>query len=315
MMTDVPLSPSSPSFSVTDWMARRRLTIVNPIAYAFLSPSRLKGEEKKEKERIVTNNRIVQVILADTNLPLIAILDFLSCVNMNLEILSSPPPKPSLSKPAAPPEVMTSKDCGHHDDKQQLVKRILIAIFGLLIVFAIVVFLVWAILHPAKPRFILQDVTIYTMNFTAPNYLSSNIQITLASRNPNDRIGIYYQKLDIFASYRNQQITLPTLLPRTYQGHHDVTIWSPILYGNDVPVAPFLEVGLNQDMNAGLVLLNIMVFGQLKWKVATWISGQYQIYANCPAFISFSDGTKNIQVGPAMKYQLLQTCSVDVSLN
>ncbi|XP_021278675.1 NDR1/HIN1-like protein 12 [Herrania umbratica] len=210
---------------------------------------------------------------------------------------------------------MTAKDCGHHDGKKQLVKRIVIAIVGFLIVFAIVVFLAWAILHPAKPRFILQDVTIYTFNLTAPNFLTSDMQITLSSRNPNDRIGIYYQKLDMYSSYRNQQITLPTLLPRTYQGHQDVTIWSPFLYGNAVPVAPFLEAGLSQDMNAGLVLLNIKVFGQLKWKVGTWISGRYQINANCPAYISFTDRTKAIQVGSAMKYQLVQICSVDVSLN
>ncbi|XP_022753739.1 NDR1/HIN1-like protein 1 [Durio zibethinus] len=210
---------------------------------------------------------------------------------------------------------MTGKEYRQHDDDDQLVKRILMAIFGLLIVFAIVVFLVWAFLHPAKPRFILQDVTIYAFNLTAPNLLTSNMQITLSSRNPNDRIGIYYLKLDMFASYRNQQITLPTPLPRTYQGHQDVTIWSPILYGNSVPVVPFLETGLSQDMNAGLVLLNIKVFGQLKWKVGTWISGRYQISANCPAYISFSDRTKAIQVGLAMKYQLAQTCTLDVSLD
>ncbi|XP_022756671.1 NDR1/HIN1-like protein 1 [Durio zibethinus] len=209
---------------------------------------------------------------------------------------------------------MTCKHCDQ-DDKQEFVKRLLIAIFGLLIVIAIVIFLVWAILHPAKPCFTLQDVTIYAFNLTAPNLLMSDMQITLSSRNPNDRVGIYYQRLDIFASYRDQQITLQTLLPRTYQGHQDVTIWSPILYGNAVPMAPILEEGLSQDMNAGLLLLNIKVFGQLKWKVGTWISGLYQINANCPVYISFSDHIEDIQVGPAMKYQLLQTCSVDVSPN
>ncbi|MBA0650607.1 hypothetical protein Goklo_018003 [Gossypium klotzschianum] len=205
-------------------------------------------------------------------------------------------------------------DCGRHDDKQQLAKRVAVAIFGFLIVFAIVVFLVWAILHPIQPHFILQDVTIYAFNLTAPNYLTSNMQITLVSRNPNERIGIYYHKLDVLASYRNQQITLPTLIPRTYQGHQDVTVWSPLLYGNAVPVAPFLEVGLNQDMNAGMVLLNVKAFGQLKWKVGTWISGRYQININCPVYISFTGPTKAIQVGVAMKYQLVQSCSVDISL-
>ncbi|KAK8513358.1 hypothetical protein V6N13_002103 [Hibiscus sabdariffa] len=210
---------------------------------------------------------------------------------------------------------MTAKECGHHDSDEQRAKRITVAIVGFLVVLGIVVFLVWAILHPDKPRFTLQDVTIYAFNLTAPNLLTSNMQITLSSHNPNDKIGIYYQKLDVFASYQNQQITLPTLLPRTYQGHLDATVWSPILYGNAVPVAPFLEQGLSQDLNTGMVLLNIKVYGQLKWRVGTWISGRYQINANCPAYIAFSDRTKGIQVGPAMKYQLVQTCTVDVSLN
>ncbi|MBA0558045.1 hypothetical protein Golob_015082 [Gossypium lobatum] len=224
-------------------------------------------------------------------------------------------PQEQLSSAAAgvPPETMAD-DCGRHDDKQQLAKRVAVAIFGFLIVFAIVVFLVWAILHPTQPHFILQDVTIYAFNLTAPNYLTSNMQITLVSRNPNERIGIYYHKIDVLASYRNQQITLPTLIPRTYQGHRDVTVWSPLLYGNAVPVAPFLEVGLNQDMNAGMVLLNVKAFGQLKWKVGTWISGRYQININCPVYISFTGPTKAIQVGVAMKYQLVQSCSVDISL-
>ncbi|XVF46989.1 hypothetical protein PTKIN_Ptkin03bG0073100 [Pterospermum kingtungense] len=208
-----------------------------------------------------------------------------------------------------------SKDCGRHDEKKQLVKRIFIAIFGLLVVLGIVVLLVWAILHPAKPRFILQDVSIYAFNLTPPNYLTINMQVTVASRNPNDRIGISYQKLDIFATYRNQMITLPTLLPRTYQGHQDVTVWSPFLYCNAVPVASFLEAGLSQDMDAGLVLMHIKVSGHLKWKVGNWVSGWYQINVNCPAYISFSDRSKSIQVGAARKYQLVQTCSVEISLN
>ncbi|MBA0848032.1 hypothetical protein Goshw_027161 [Gossypium schwendimanii] len=210
---------------------------------------------------------------------------------------------------------MTEEYCSHHQDGNQLVKRIAIAIVGLLIVCAIVVLLVWAILHPSKPRFLLQDVTIYAFNLsTAPHLLTSNLQITLAARNPNSRIGISYRKLDIFASYRNQQITLPTLLPPTYQGHRDFTIWSPFLYGNDVPVAPFLQAGLSADMNGGLVMLDIKVFGHVKWKVGSWISRRYQINVHCPAYISFSDRIKGFQVGSAMKYQLLQTCGVDISL-
>ncbi|KAE8711452.1 protein YLS9-like isoform X1 [Hibiscus syriacus] len=209
---------------------------------------------------------------------------------------------------------MTAEYCSHHNNGNQLMKGVSIAIVGFLILSGIVILLVWAILHPSKPSFLLQDVTIYGFNLTAPNLLTSNLQITLASRNPNKRIGIYYQKLDVFGSYHNQKITLPTLLPRTYQGHRDITIWSPVLYGDAVPVAPFLEAALTGDMNGGgLVMLDIKVFGKVKWKVGSWISGRYQINVHCPAYISFTERIMGFQVGSSMNYHLLQTCKVDIS--
>lgn len=214
-----------------------------------------------------------------------------------------------------PAMTAATKNCGDHDDVNKK-RRKLIAVIGLIvIVFALVVFLVWVIIHPSKPRFVLQDVTVFAFNLSlAPNSLTSNIQLTLSARNPNNKIGIYYQKLDVFASYRNQQITLPTMLQRTYQDHPDDTTWSPFLYGNAIPVAPFLEERLSQDLNAGMVLLEVKVFGKLRWKVGSWISGRYQINAHCPAYISFGDRSKGIQVDSAIKYQLVQACSVDTFL-
>nr|GMD61605.1 protein YLS9-like [Ipomoea batatas] len=139
-------------------------------------------------------------------------------------------------------------------------------------------------------------------------------RVTLASRNPNERIGIYYDRLDVYATYRGQQITLPTLLPVSYQGHKDVTIWSPFLNGNAVPVAPYLGVEISQDQNAGRVLINIRVDGRIRWKVGTFISGRYRLDANCPAYLSFGENysPNSILVGSTAKYQLVQNCHVDV---
>jgi len=64
---------------------------------------------------------------------------------------------------------------------------------------------------------------------------------------PNEQIGIYYHKLDVYTSYRNQQISLGTVLPATYQGHKDVTVWSPFLYATTIPMSPFVLDFLRQD--------------------------------------------------------------------
>ena len=232
-----------------------------------------------------------------------------------------PPLKvPSFPKPPLPPPVkaaMSSKDCGHHDHDKARLHLILsiIAVFIALVLF--VVFLVWIILLPTKPRFVLQDATVYAFNVstTEPSTLSTSMQITVASKNRMGKVGIYYQKLDVYATYRSQQVTLPTLLPSTYQDHNEIAVWSPFLYGDMIPLSPELMMPLEQDQNVGAVLLNIRLNGCVKWKVGTWISGKYDLNVNCPAYIKFGGSNPNggITVGPVMKFEsVVQGCSVDV---
>ncbi|XP_040993368.1 NDR1/HIN1-like protein 1 [Juglans microcarpa x Juglans regia] len=214
---------------------------------------------------------------------------------------------------------MSAKHCGHHrghhhDERYKLNRRILCGIIVFIVLVLFVIFLVWAILHPTKPRFILQDATVYAFNVsTSPPFtISTSMQVTVSSRNRMDRVGIYYQKLDIYATYRSQQVTLQTLLPPTYQGHKEVSVWSPFLYGNSVPMWPRLMGALQQDQNIGSVLFKIKIDGTIKWKVGTWFSGRYHLHVNCPAYIKFGDRNNGFPVGPVMKFQLVQGCNVDV---
>ncbi|KAL2507419.1 Late embryogenesis abundant (LEA) hydroxyproline-rich glycoprotein family [Forsythia ovata] len=209
---------------------------------------------------------------------------------------------------------MSAKDCGHHhhEDRKRLYHRFLSVLLAFIVLILFIILLVWLILRPTKPHFILQDATVYAFNVSSPNTLTSNIQVTISSRNPNDKIGIYYDKIDVYASYHGQQITLPTLLPSTYQGHKDITVWSPFLYGSSIPIAPFLTVALNQDQIAGTVLIYIRVDGRIRWKVGTFITGRYHLNVNCPAYINFGNRNRAIAVGSAIKYQLVMDCNVDV---
>ncbi|KAL3616057.1 NDR1/HIN1-like protein 1 [Castilleja foliolosa] len=212
---------------------------------------------------------------------------------------------------------MTEKECGHHDDddRRKFHRRLVAALLIFIALVLFIILLTYLILRPTKPHFILQDATVYAFNLsTAGNLLTTNFQITLSARNPNDRIGIYYDRVDVYAAYHGQQITVPTLLPATYQGHKDVTVWSPFISGMEVPVAPYTGASLNEDEIAGNVMVNIRVDGRIRWRVGTFISGKYHLFVNCPAYINY--GSRN-NAGPAVgaagvKYQLIMDCHVDV---
>lgn len=110
----------------------------------------------------------------------------------------------------------------------------------MLFMLLLTILLTWAVLQPHKPRFVLQDTTLYAFNVSSnPNLLTSTFQVTVSSHNRNTRMGIYYDKLNIYATYRDQQITLRTRLPKAYEGHKDVDVWSPFIYGNQVVLLYF----------------------------------------------------------------------------
>ncbi|RDX90754.1 NDR1/HIN1-like protein 1, partial [Mucuna pruriens] len=216
--------------------------------------------------------------------------------------------------------------CNHHDkERRHLLQLILAGIVGFIFLILLIIFLIWLILRPTKPRFVLQDATVYTFNLSStgftpspmaptPSTLTLTMQVTLSAFNPNNRIGIYYTKLDAYASYRGQQVSLATALPPTYQGHRDSAVWSPFLYGAYVPLSPYVMNILQQDKTSGSVLVNVKLNGRVKWKVGTWISGRYHIDINCPAYIRLA-GDRDDAIGvavPAVKLQLFKSCIVDV---
>jgi hypothetical protein len=112
-------------------------------------------------------------------------------------------------------------------------------------------------------------------------------QVTIASRNPNDRVGVYYKTLDAFTTYRDEPVTVAVALPSIYQGHKDSTVWSPVMSGGPVSVSSqYVVDAMRQDIAAGYVLLHVKLEGRVKWKVGSWVSGGYHIYVNCPALLA-----------------------------
>ncbi|KAK1322760.1 hypothetical protein QJS10_CPA02g01054 [Acorus calamus] len=211
---------------------------------------------------------------------------------------------------------MTIYDCKKHGQcrcrRKRLCLRFLKAIIAFILLVLLIILIVWLVLRPTKPKFYLSDATVISFNLTSTSsptcLLSSSIQVSITSRNPNDRIGVRYDKLDVFATYRYQQITLSTALPPTYQGHNDITTWSPFVYGPSVPLPPYLSNALVQDENAGALMIHVKIDGRLRWKVGTWTSGHYHIHVRCPAILSVNGGWSSV------RFMRVTTCNVDIDI-
>ncbi|CAH8354651.1 unnamed protein product [Eruca vesicaria subsp. sativa] len=214
---------------------------------------------------------------------------------------------------------MPVKECGSHGSNSprllNFIRRRIIFIVILTIVTIIISVLTYIMLHPPKPRFILQDATVFTFNVSGnpPNLLTSNLQTTLISRNPDGKTGIYYDRLDVYASYHNQQITLATTIMPTYQGHKEVIVWSPFIGAKYAPIAPTNGLSLVEEQSSGGVKVLVHLVGKIRWKVGP-ITRTTRLFVRCPALISFGDSAAGTVLvgGRGVKYTLVTVCSVSV---
>jgi hypothetical protein len=220
---------------------------------------------------------------------------------------------------------MAVKECGggHRGcecERHRLYRKCCAALLAFILLALFVILVVWLVLRPHKPRFYLQDLSVLCLNVTPPasTYLFTTMQATVAARNVNDRVGVYYDKVDAYAQYKDVPITVPTQLPVQYQDRNDQSVWSPYLASMDsVCLPPDLAVALAQDETAGYVLVDIRVEGRVRWKVGSWISSHYHLRVNCPALITVNDGKGSYGANTGggngyFRFHAAAACAVDV---
>ncbi|KAF7849894.1 hypothetical protein BT93_L0164 [Corymbia citriodora subsp. variegata] len=196
------------------------------------------------------------------------------------------------------PKYCAEKQARFYDnlDKPRLYKKLFFAFSTLFTTLLSLILLIYLLLHPTKPRFSLQQAQIYQLNLsTNPQLINSSIQLTLVATNPNTKVGIYYDGLQVYVAYKGQQITLHSPLPPFYQGYQDTNLLTASLMGTSIP-------------SAGKLAITVRANGKIRWKVGTWVSGNYPIIVNCVAVMDFGPA---IPTGPLSSKQGSQ-CSTSL---
>ncbi|XP_042481205.1 NDR1/HIN1-like protein 1 [Macadamia integrifolia] len=177
----------------------------------------------------------------------------------------------------------------------------------LILLVGVTALILWLVYRPEKPRFTVVNAAVYDLNITSPPIISTAMHFTIITRNPNHRVSIYYDRLLVFVSYRNQRITPPTVLPPLFHERHSTVAVSAKLGGTAVPVSMEVVNGLVMDEEYGVVGMRLVLLGNIRWKAGPFKTRHYRIYVKCDILV----GLKNGYVG---QVPLLQSpdCRVDI---
>lgn len=172
-----------------------------------------------------------------------------------------------------------------HRVKESLTTRIsklICAIFlFLLFIIGLIAFILWLSLRPHRPRFHVQEFSIPDLGHEG-GFQNAQIIYNLTARNTNQKIGVYYDSMELTVYYQDQSIGGSPLLFPFYQEPKNTTVIAGALGGASLTVTSQRWQQFMAEMARGEVVFRADVTSTIRFKISTWGSKRHKMHANCP---------------------------------
>ncbi|KAH0718083.1 hypothetical protein KY285_014114 [Solanum tuberosum] len=172
-----------------------------------------------------------------------------------------------------------------HHIKESLttrVSKVVCTIFlTLLSILGIIAFILWLGLRPHRPRIFLHDFSIPAISQgIGPE--SAQINFNVTARNSNQVIGIFYDAIQMAATYQEQSIGNSQLLTPFYQLPKNTTVLAGTFSGPMVTVTGTQWQQMLDDRSRGTVVFRVELTARIRFKIWSWKSKHHRMHANCP---------------------------------
>ncbi|GAA0142588.1 hypothetical protein LIER_03451 [Lithospermum erythrorhizon] len=171
---------------------------------------------------------------------------------------------------------------------------ILQIICTILVILALFTLLFWFIFRPNMLKFYTTNATLTQFNFnTNNNTLYYNLALNVTIRNPNKRIGIYYDAFELRGLYEGKRFGSTNVQP-FYQGHKNSTfLENVVLKGQSVLVLGDDGISeYNKDKDEEKYDVDLKIYLRLRFKVGLIKSSKFKPRINCGLKVPLTSGNR-----------------------
>lgn len=181
-----------------------------------------------------------------------------------------------------------SQSQGARPKRTNLLRYIAMAILALIILVGIAVIIIWLVLKPKHLEYSVENASIHNFNLTNSNHLYANFDFTLRSYNPNSRVSLYYDSVEVSVRYEDQTLATSSVQP-FLQPHKNVTRLYPKLTAQTVALYDPVPKDLRLERSSGDIELDVLVRARIRFKVGAWKSKHRVMRIFCsPVLVHFS---------------------------
>ncbi|KAI4322337.1 hypothetical protein L6164_022042 [Bauhinia variegata] len=185
----------------------------------------------------------------------------------------NPPTQPQAAKPR----------------QRSLLRCIAIVILALIVLVGIAVLIIWLVVKPKHLEYSVENASIHDFNLTDANHLYANFDFSIRAYNPNSKVSVYYDSVELSVLYEDQTLATNAVAP-FYQPHKNVTRLQLRLAAQTVALYGSVPKDLRHDKSSGVIELDVWVRARIRFKVGLWKSDHRTLRIFCsPVLLHFSN--------------------------
>ncbi|XP_020202644.1 uncharacterized protein At1g08160-like [Cajanus cajan] len=178
-----------------------------------------------------------------------------------------------------------------------LLRLIAMLILALIILVGIAVLIIWLVLKPKRLEYSVENGAIHNFNLTDANHLYANFDFTLRAYNPNSRVSIYYDTVEVSVRYEDQTLATNAVHP-FFQSHKNVTRLHVGLTAQTVALYESVPKDLRLERSSGDIELDVLVRARIRFKVGLWKSKHRVLRIYCSPVLLYFSKPKTFQRAP-----------------
>lgn len=149
-----------------------------------------------------------------------------------------------------------------------------------IIVVAILAAIVYFVFEPKIPKYSVDSMRITQFTPGNDNSLSATFNVNITARNPNKKIGIYYEGGSHLSVWYTGTKLCEGSLPKFYQGHRNTTVLSLVLTGQTQD-ASGLVASLQAQQQTGNIPLNLRATVPVRLKLGSLKLMKWKFLVRC----------------------------------
>lgn len=168
----------------------------------------------------------------------------------------------------------------------KLLRLIAIIILALIVLVGLVVLIIWLVVKPKGLAYDIEDGSIHGFGLSN-NHLNATFHFVLRAYNPNRKVSIYYDSMEVSVAYDDQTMASNGVQP-FFQRHRNVTRLEVQLVAQSLLLSGPVSKDLHLDRSSGKVELEVRVKARIRFKVGIWKSKHRTLRVFCLPEVHFS---------------------------